>query len=341
MRKLLNNLYITNEDVMIKRQGETIIVNRDNTKLGQFPIHIFENIICFNYTGMSPQAMALCLESGVEVTFLSPQGWLLGKVHGPLKGNVLLRRKQYRVADDPCALNFGKLFIEGKLFNSIRVLDRALRDHGHRMSDKVSVVKQQLIHSRSNLAQAADHETLLGLEGDAARQYFSVFDELILQQKEDFHFKKRIRRPPIDPVNALLSLSYGLLRTLTENALNTVGLDPYVGFLHQDRSGRTSLALDLMEELRPYMADRFVLSIINRKQINLTDFYTKEAGVVLFNEDGLKKMINLWNNRLQDTITHPYLEETIEIGLLPYVQAMLLARTLRGDLEMYPPYMST
>ena len=247
---------------------------------------------------MSGPAMQLCLESGVEITFLTPQGKLLGKVHGSNNGNVLLRREQYRIADDSRSLEFARLFLMGKLYNSARVLDRAISDHRDLLTSDFLLARKMLAELKPSLENAATVQELMGFEGEAAKNYFGVFNEMILKQKDNFTFKKRIRRPPTDPVNAMLSLSYGMLRTLVENALNTVGLDPYVGFLHQDRPGRTSLALDLMEELRPYMADRFVLSLINLKQINIKDFYTKEANIVLFNESGLKKYLDLWNKRI-------------------------------------------
>lgn len=298
MRKLLNNLFVTQEDLYVGRKGETLVLYKDEQQVAQFPVHIFENIICFNYTGMSGPAMQLCLESGVEITFLTPQGKLLGKVHGSNNGNVLLRREQYRIADDSRSLEFARLFLMGKLYNSARVLDRAISDHRDLLTSDFLLARKMLAELKPSLENAATVQELMGFEGEAAKNYFGVFNEMILKQKDNFTFKKRIRRPPTDPVNAMLSLSYGMLRTLVENALNTVGLDPYVGFLHQDRPGRTSLALDLMEELRPYMADRFVLSLINLKQINIKDFYTKEANIVLFNESGLKKYLDLWNKRI-------------------------------------------
>ncbi len=341
MRKLLNTLYITKEDINIGRDGTNLVIYKDGDKLGQYPVQYFENIVCFNYTGMSPSSMALCLESKVGVSFMTPNGKMLARVSGKTNGNVLLRREQYRIADDEKeSLRFAKLFINGKLYNSIKVIDRGIRDYQERsFAFELRIIKESLIDSKANLDESDNLQHVLGIEGDASRNYFKGFKHLILNQEHEFNFYGRNRRPPTDPVNAMLSLSYGMIRVLLENALETVGLDPYVGFLHQDRPGRTSLALDMMEELRAYMGDRFVLSLINRKQIGENDFFVKDNGAVLFSEEGLKKYLDLWNKRLQDEIRHPFLEESINIGLIPYVQSLLMARTIRGDLEMYPPFL--
>lgn len=339
MRKLLNTLYITKEDTYLTKDGSNIVVKQNGEKVFQSPIQNFENIICFTYTGISPALMGLCIEKNVSVSFLTPWGKLQGKVIGPTKGNVLLRREQYRIADSDVRLNYSKLFVLGKIHNSIKVLQRSLRDNEN--IDNRSEIEQSILklkESKNNTKNANSLNELLGIEGDSSREYFKVFDNLILQNKEYFRFDGRYRRPPTDPVNAMLSLSYSMLRILLENALETTGLDPYVGFYHTDRPGRTGLALDMMEELRAYMADRFVLTLINRIQIKMDHFVTKENGAVLFTEDGLKNYLNLWNKRNQEEIKHPFLEEKVEVGLLPYVQAMLMARTIRGDLELYPPF---
>ncbi len=338
MRKLLNTLYITNPDLYLGRDGLTIVAWLENKKVAQFPIHNFEDIVCFNYTGVSTPLLDLCAEKGVNITFLSRTGKFRGKFFGPIKGNVLLRKEQYRISENKQeAHNFSKVFIIGKAFNSARVLDRYIREHDY-ASDKIKVVKEKLADSRKRVSVSENNEELLGIEGDFSRDYFSVFDELITRQKSEFTFNIRTRRPPLDPVNALLSLTYSFIRVKVESALETVGLDPYIGFYHTDRPGRTGLALDMMEELRAYMGDRFVLSVINNQEISIKDFITKENGAVLFTDDGFKKFIDLWNKRMQDTLKHPFLEETIEVGLLPYVQAMLLARCIRKDLEIYPPF---
>lgn len=341
MRKLLNNLYITQPDVNLGRDGKNIVIYQKGEKTQQFPVQYFENIICMNYTGMSPALMELCLENNVNITFLSQQGKIRARVVGHVTGNVLLRQEQFRIADDEArALEFARLFMHGKLYNSIQVLKRGIRDYPDaQFINELQETIDKLLNSKNNIGIVTNLAELLGVEGDSSRNYFQVFDNLIVKQKSDFTFEKRVRRPPTDPTNAMLSLTYGMVRTLVESALTTVGLDPFVGFFHQPRPGRTSLALDLMEELRAYMADRFVLTLINRQQIKKEDFFRKESGAYLFTEESLKKYLNLWNKRLFDKITHPYLEEKIEIGLIPYTQAVLLARTIRGDLNLYPPFM--
>lgn len=341
MRKLLNSLYITQRDMYIGRDGTNLVITHDNKKVGQFPVQIFENIMCFNYTGMSPAAMALCIEHQVGVAFLTSNGKILGRIEGRKTGNVLLRREQYRIADDmDRSLGYAKAFLDGKLYNTIRVLDRNIRDYpDNKAIIKLVDVKKELVDAKMMVDVTTNIDSLLGIEGDAARNYFSCFDHLITQQKTDFKFTGRIRRPPTDRVNAMLSLSYGMVRVLLENALTSVGLDPYVGFYHQDRPGRTSLALDMMEELRAYMADRFVLTLINRQQIQPNDFVEQPGGAVLFSEDGLKKYLDLWNKRMQNELKHPFLDEVIPIGLIPFTQSMLLARTIRGDIDEYPPFM--
>lgn len=339
MRKLLNTLYITNPDLYLGKDGSNIVIRNDKENVHQSPIQNYENIVCFNYTGMSPALMGLCAEHNVSVNFLTPSGRLRAKMLGPINGNVLLRREQYRIADDERALSYAKIFIMAKLYNSIQLLQRFLREHQNtEKAEDIRKCVQRMKESNKSLSMVEDADELLGIEGDASRNYFSVFDELILHNKEHFQFNTRNRRPPTDPVNSMLSLTYSMIRILMENALETVGLDPYVGFFHKDRPGRTGFALDMMEELRSYMGDRFVLSLINQREINISDFYVQENAAVFFTETGMKKYLSLWQKRCQKTIKHPFLEETVEIGLIPYVQAMLMARTIRGDLELYPPF---
>lgn len=341
MKKLLNTLYITNPDIKLGRDGLTIVAWIEDKKVSQFPIHNFRDIICFNYTGVSSGLLELCAEKGISITFLSRTGRFRGKFYGPVKGNVLLRKEQYRISEDKEeSLIYSKIFILAKIQNSIRVLDRFIREHpDHKRIEEIRDSKNKLKESKENAVNVKNSEQLLGIEGDASREYFSVFDHLILKNKDIFEFKGRSRRPPLDRVNALLSLSYSFIRVRVESALESVGLDPYIGYYHRDRSGRCSLALDLMEELRAYMGDRFVLTLINNAQIDKKDFYVKENGAILFTDDGFKKFIDLWNQRMQEKITHPFLEDTINIGLIPYCQAMLLARNMREDLELYPPFL--
>jgi len=338
MRKLLNTLYITKEDMMLSRDGSNIVIKKDGEKLGQMPIQYLENIVCFTYVGISSSLMELSMGNNVSISFLSPSGRFRGRVEGPVKGNVLLRKEQYRLSENPQeALSYARNFILGKIYNSIKVFQRALRDHENMEGcESVRQAVNNLKECKEKVPNCENLEELLGIEGNASRHYFQNFNALI--RNPGFEFSNRIRRPPTDPVNAMLSFGYGLLRVRVESALETVGLDPYVGFFHQERPGRPSLALDLMEELRAYMVDRFTLSLINRNQIDADDFVQKESGAVLFTEDGMKKFLDLWNKRLQEQLKHPFLEESVEIGLLPYTQALLLARTIRDDLEVYPPF---
>jgi CRISPR-associated protein Cas1 len=340
MRKLLNTLYVTTPESYICRDGQNVVVKVDNIERFRIPVHNIESIVTFGYMGVSPSLLSLCADNNVAVTFLSPAGRFCGRVSGPIKGNVLLRRQQYRVADNVYEkLTLAKLFIAAKIASCRNVTHRVLRDHGNeQVSPKLSATVRLLELKLKKARNAQSIENLRGIEGDAASDYFGVFNHFIVAQKEDFIFNGRNRRPPRDNVNALLSFCYTLLAHEVQAALETVGLDPYVGFLHTDRPGRPSLALDLMEELRPYMADRLVLNLINRKQVNGKGFFNQEGFGVVMNEQTRKEVIAGWQQRKQDEITHPYLNEKIPIGLIPYAQAMLLARYIRGDIDMYPPF---
>lgn len=284
--------------------------------------------------------MALCAERGVGLCFLNEYGKFLARVNGPVHGNVLLRKRQYKVSDnEQQCVGVSTNFIYAKILNCRNVLQRAVRDHSQSLdSTLLQEASQYLLDSAKNLEHAESLEEIRGIEGDAAKRYFDVFDEMILTQKDAFYLNSRNKRPPRDNINALLSFLYTLLAHEIQSALEMVGLDPYVGFLHRDRPGRASLALDLMEELRPIFADRMALSLINRKQISEKGFSVKEGGSVLLDYDTRKEVISSWHKRKQEEITHPFLNEKISFGLIPYVQALLLARYLRGDLEAYPPF---
>lgn len=341
MRKLLNTLYVTNENYYLASQGENVLIKDEGKIVRRFPIHILEGIVCFNYMGASPGIIRLCNENNISITFLTPNGRFCGKYIGLTNGNVLLRRTQYRLSDSHESLQIAKRCIEAKLINSRKVYLRLARDHPERInSNKVKQLNDYLYKQTLVVALAEDKDQLRGIEGDAARAYFQLFDELILHQKEDFKFVIRSKRPPLNRVNAMLSFLYSMLTYEVQSALETVGLDSYVGFFHTDRPGRASLALDLIEELRAYMVDRFVLTMINRKQISNTDFEVKENEAVYLNDKGREKVLTQWQKRKQVEITHPYINETISLGLLPYVQAQLLARYIRGDLDDYPPFIS-
>ncbi|MCI9468561.1 MAG: type I-C CRISPR-associated endonuclease Cas1 [Oscillospiraceae bacterium] len=341
MRKLLNTLFVTLEDAYAALDGENVVVRQGERIAGRFPLHILESIYLFSYAGASPALMGKCADMGIDLVFLSPRGRFYARTCGASRGNVLLRRTQYRIADDPVqSCRISRNFIFGKLANARAVLNRTRRDHPLRIDRET--FEQASLQLRGLMEQAlaeTSPEALRGLEGAGATVYFRLFDEMILQNKETFFFRGRSRRPPMDPVNALLSFVYTMLGTDCASALETVGLDAYVGFLHRDRPGRTSLAQDLMEELRPCIADRFVLTLINDRVVNAGDFDTQENGAVLLTPDGRRKIQKEWHSRKQGKIVHPFLKEKIEWGLVPYVQALLLARCLRGDLDAYPPFL--
>ncbi len=341
MKKLFNTLYITSPNRYLSLDGENIVILDNNSEVGRLPLHNLEGIVTFGYTGASPALMGACAKRNISLCFLSSSGRFLARVTGELRGNVTLRKEQYRLSDNDFeSTKLAKNFIIGKIFNSRWVIERATRDYAIRLdTEKLKQKSQFLQNSIMQVNICENSEQLRGVEGEAASVYFSVFDDLILQQKENFYFKTRNKRPPLDNVNAMLSFAYTLLANNCAAALETVGLDPYVGFLHKDRPGRVSLALDLMEELRSVFADRFVLSLINKRIINSTDFTQKENGAVIMDDDTRKVFLSNWQAKKQEKITHPFLEEKIEWGMVPHAQAMLLARFIRGDLDEYPPFM--
>jgi len=341
MRKLLNTLYVTSPDRYLSLDGENIVVSEDRKEIARLPLHNLEGIVTFGYTGVSPALMGACVKYDISLCFMSNSGKFLAQVVGETRGNVTLRKEQYRLSNDETAsAAIAKNMILGKIFNGRWILERATRDHPDRIDiDKVKKASQFMRDMLIPLSDCNNLEQIRGLEGNAASQYFSAFDDLILRDKENFYFKNRNKRPPLDNVNALLSFTYTLLASMAASALSTVGLDPYVGFLHRDRPGRTSLALDLMEELRPIMADKFVLTLINKQIVANSDFIQKENGAILLTDEARKEVLSAWQSKKQEIIKHPFLEEKIEWGLVPYVQAMLLARYLRGDLDEYPTFM--
>jgi CRISP-associated protein Cas1 len=336
MRKLLNNLYVTLPQAYLSKEGETVLVRQEHETRLRVPILALEGIVCVGQVSMSPALMALCAERNVGVSFLSEHGRFLARIQGPVHGNVLLRREQYRRADteaDSAAI--ARSVLLAKIANSRTSLLRAAREHASETLDRAA---NQLGESLQALASIATLDVLRGIEGDAAHNYFAVFDEMILQQKEDFFFHERSRRPPLDNVNALLSFLYVLLAHDVASALEIVGLDPAVGFLHRDRPGRAGLALDLMEELRPVLADRQALTLINRRQVTGSGFARSDSGGVTMNDATRKEVLVAWQSRKQEEILHPFLDERIPFGLVPYAQALLLARHLRGDLDAYPSF---
>jgi CRISPR-associated protein Cas1 len=341
MKKLLNTLYVTTPDAYLALDGENIVVRGDDETLLRVPLHNLESIVTFGYTGASPALVAACAERGISLCFLTSSGRFLADVSGLERGNVILRRTQYRAADDETqSAAIARNILTGKLHNSRWVLERAVRDHAPVLdAERVKTEAGFIADAIFPLREADSLGTLRGIEGEAATRYFSVFDELILQNKDEFFFKTRNRRPPTDMVNAMLSFSYTLLANDITAALRASGLDPFVGFLHRDRPGRRSLALDMMEELRSVLADRFVLTQINTRQVSASDFSQKESGAVIMRDETRRAFLQAWQNRKQEQLTHPFLREKIPWGLVPHAQALLLARYLRGDLDEYPPFL--
>lgn len=336
MKKMLNCLYITRQESYLHKDRETIVIKQGAEKLGQFPSLTIGNILCFGKVSVSPFLMGYCAEKGIGLTFFTEYGRFLAKVQGRQAGNVLLRRAQYRWADDTDqSVRIARLMVAAKIANSRSVLLRERRNHGENTC--LASAADKLAASLRRVKNARSVSEAMGIEGEAAATYFSVFNELI--RDSSFVFGRRIRRPPTDPVNALLSFVYSLITQECVSALSGVGLDPFVGYLHQDRPGRPSLALDLLEEFRASWADRFVLTLINRRQLQLKDFIREASGAVRLTDDGRKALLVAYQERKKTEILHPYLQEQVPIGLLPHCQAMLLARHIRGDTELYTPYL--
>jgi CRISP-associated protein Cas1 len=340
MRKLLNTLYVGTQGSYLHKEGETIVVEQNSEKVLQLPIHTLDGIVAFGNVLCSPFLLGFCAERDVSVSFMSEHGRFLAAVRGPVSGNVLLRRAQYRQADDlRVTRNVAQNIISAKLANSRLVINRTLRDHKDKVNTAaLSDASTQLSRYLQQLERTNSADEVRGIEGIGASIYFNVFNHLIIDQKSDFVFSERSRRPPLDEVNALLSFTYTLLAHDVRSALETVGLDPAVGFLHRDRPGRPGLALDLMEEFRSVIADRLVLSLINRRQVAKSGFKRAENGAVIMDDKTRKTLLVEYQNRKQTEVFHPYIEGKISIGLLFFVQANLMARFLRGDLDGYPPF---
>lgn len=341
MKHLLNTLFVTSEDIYLSLDGENVVANREGQIVARYPLHTLQSIVTFAYPGASPALMGACVRREIGLAFCTPRGRFLARVSGANNGNVILRREQYRIADNPqrsCRIARNMIF--GKLYNSKWSIERTCRDHAMRVdTDKLHAASTAIGNFMNVVSDEDESERLRGLEGVAATEYFGVLNDMILNNKDIFHFDTRNRRPPLDPVNAMLSFVYSLLCHDCASALESVGLDAYVGLLHRDRPGRASLALDLMEELRPCMADRFVLSLINNRRVKESDFLMQESGAVLLTDSARKLFLSAWQEKKRETIKHPYLEEKMEWGMVPYVQALLLARHIRGDLDAYPPFL--
>lgn len=341
MRRLLNTLYVLTVDTYLSLENENIVVNLEEKVLGRFPLQLFEQICYFGYKGASPALMGECAKRGIGLSFYRENGRFLAKVCGNNHGNVLLRKEQYRISDDTeRSCRIAKNFIVGKIYNSRGLLERTRRDHGLVVDGELlTVASNRMLQLARQARSVNDLDVLRGVEGEAASLYFSAFNEMILQNKKYFTFGTRVKRPPTDAVNALLSFAYTMLANDCASALEGVGLDSYVGFLHRDRPGRISLALDLMEELRSVVADRFVLTLINNRMVNQKSFKVQENGSVLLSEDAKKVVLAEWQERKKQIITHPFLNEKLPWGLVPHIQAQLLARYLRGDMEDYPCFL--
>lgn len=343
MRRHLNTIYVTSEDAWLRKDGANIVVEVDGAERGRAPIHMVGAVICFTRAGASPALMAACAEAGVTLSFLTPQGRFQARVEGQRTGNVLLRRAQYRAADDPAlAVPFARGIVAAKALNQRTVVRRALRDHGATLEEGPRASLDEAVLRLGDAARraglACELATLRGIEGEAASAYFAAFDALVRVDDPAFRFAGRSRRPALDRVNALLNFLYALLGADCRSALEAVGLDPQVGLLHADRPGRASLALDLIEEFRPVIADRLALSLVNRRQLAARDFVVDEGGAVVLTDDARKLVLIAWTERKNEELRHPFLGETMTLGLVPHVQAQLLARHLRGDLDGYPPF---
>ena len=337
MRKLLNTLYVTRAETYLRREGMDVVVSVEQKDIFRIPIINLDGIVAFGYMGVSPGLMKLCVDNNVLLTFMSPSGQYISRLQGASRGNVLLRKRQYRMSDDKeFCLSLARIIIAGKIQNSRNILRRAIRDNGENL--RLEQASEFLNRSAKKALNVSTREELLGVEGDAANTYFGVFGELILRQKEEFKFNGRSRRPPRDEVNIMLSFIYTMLANEATSALESVGLDPYVGFLHALRPGRASLALDMIEELRGYLADRLVLSMINRMQITKKDFIRQGTDMILLSEEGRQKVISAWQERKRETITHPFLGEKMPLGIIWHIQALLLSRYIRGDIENYPVF---
>jgi len=340
MKRLLNTLYVTTEGARIHKDGETIAVEIDKRVVKRSPAHLLGQIVLFGETSASPDAMHFAAASGISVAWIGYSGKLMARMEGPQSGNVLLRRAQHRNTADPlAALPVARAIVAANIANQRTVLRRHLRDYSGRDNpEPVDLTQRRLADAARRAMEAPDLDTLRGQEGEAGHAYWSVFNKLILTDDPMFVFTGRNRRPPRDPVNAVLSFLYALLALDTRAACEAHGLDPQMGFLHRDRPGRMSLALDLMEELRAPLADRVTLSLINRRQLALRDFDMQETGAVLLADEGRRTVLQAYYDRKRVELRHAWADERMALGLVPQIQAQLLARHLRGDLDAYPAW---
>lgn len=341
MKQLANTLYITTEGAALRKDGENLVAEVEGVERARVPLHRLASVVVFGAIFLSPALIGACAGAGITVVLLERNGRFLARIEGPVSGNVLLRRAQYRASDAPEAIV--RSLLVGKIANQRAVLQRGLRDHGDELAPTERSTLTAAIDRLAQLAAGveranADLDGLRGSEGEAAQLYFSVFDHLVRSPDAELRWRGRSRRPPLDPLNALLSFLYTLLTHDCRSACEAVGLDPAVGFLHRDRPGRPSLALDLMEEFRPVLADRLALSLINRRQLRAADFEVREGGAVMLTDEARKTVLTAWQERKRDERQHLFLEEKAPLGLVPFLQAQMLSRHLRGDLDAYPPW---
>ena len=340
MKKHLNTLFVLTQGAYLKKEGQAIVARIEKSDRLRLPMINIAAIVCFGRVSCSPYLLGACAQRGIAISFMTEHGRFLAAVNGFTPGNVLLRREQYRRADSPEATaTIARACIVGKLANYRTVLRRANRDQQKSEStDRIERMANRIDLKLKTLQSGLGLDQLRGVEGDATADYFAVFNELITSQKERFSFTSRSRRPPLDPVNAMLSFLYSMLTNDMRSACESVGLDAAVGFLHRDRPGRPGLALDLMEELRPVLVDRVVLSVINRQQVNVAGFIKEPGGGIRMDDATRKELVGAYQKRKSEEITHPFLQEKMTLGLVPLIQARLMARFLRGDSDAYPPF---
>ena len=341
MRPIKNTLFVQTQGAWLNKQGENVVMNIDHEVKGRVPIHKLDAIVCFGQVSISPALMAHCTDNAITITHLNQYGKFQARIEGAVSGNVLLRREQYRIGDDPKRVQpICHSIILGKVHNQRQVVRRYLRVYKSQLDtevvERLESVQIRLEHGLHKILATENLPDLLGREGEMASLYFSVFPYFI--RNSDFHFAKRTRNPPTDAMNALLSFTYTLMTHECRSALETVGLDPACGVFHQLRAGRPSLALDLVEEFRP-IVDRFVLSLVNKKQLSKSDFKTEASGAVWLKDEARSIFFRAWHDRKQQTIYHEWFEETVPFGLLPHLQATIMARHIRGDIDAYIPFL--
>ena len=341
MKKLLNTVYVTTRGMALKKDGENLVAELDGDEKARVPLHMLASVVTFGPILITPALMGICAERGVTIVLLDRTGRFQARVEGPVSGNVLLRRAQYRQTEG--GEDIVRSIVMGKIANQRAVFRRALRDYASEMesatrdnlenaTDRMATIVRRVQHSDESIDQ------MRGSEGEAAVLYFAHFDHLIRSPDADLRWTGRSRRPPLDPMNALMSFLYTLLTHDCRSACEAIGLDPAVGFLHRDRPGRPSLALDLIEELRAPLADRLALSLVNRRQLRASDFRKTDSGAVLLTDEARKTVLTAWQERKKEERVYAFLQEKAPLGLVPYLQAQMLARQLRGDIDAYPPW---